>query len=200
MWASWGAYVTFFRDVMGWKDEILDRFAIDEDLIRSCGWVWWHENVLAISDRPAFIHRDDQGRLHSETGPAIGYRDGWAISCWHGTAVPHEWIADRSVTPEIALTWENAEQRRAACEIVGWEKLLAGMGAKLIDRDPEPTVGELYEVNHPAIGGRGRFLRMYCPTGRWFAEPVPPDVKTALEANAWGFGLEPHEYRPSFQS
>jgi hypothetical protein len=79
LYASWGAYISFFRDICGWRDPTLEKFKIDEELIRSCGWVWWHENVLAISDRPRIIKHDEEGRLHCEDGPAMLYPDGWAL-------------------------------------------------------------------------------------------------------------------------
>jgi len=189
-WSSWSAYVSFFRDVCGWDDPILERFSIDEDIIKSCGWTWWHQNVLAISDRPKEIHRDDQGRLHCETGPSIAYRDGWSLWHWHGVSVPSGWIENKSsLTAQIALTWENIEQRRAACEILGWNTVLKELDAKTIDRDEEPEVGELVEVTIPDIG-RERFIRVRCGTGREFALPVPPTMKTALEANLWTYGID----------
>jgi hypothetical protein len=176
---------------LGWQDKSLDLFKIDEDLIKSCGWVWWHENVLAISDRPKEIHLDDRGRLHSLVGPSISYRDGWCLYHSHGTSVPAEWIEDRNaLTPQTALTWANVEQRRAACEILGWERILCELNATTIDTDPDPEIGQLVEVTIPEIG-RERFLRVRCGTGRAFALPVPPTVTTALAANAWTFDIPP---------
>jgi len=32
-----------------------------------------------------------------------------------------------------------------------------------------------------------------CGTGRTFALPVPPDMKTAIQANAWTYGLDPKD-------
>jgi len=190
LWSSWAAYVSFFRDVMGWDDPILEKFTVDETLIKSCGWTWWHEDVLVISDRPEHIDRDDEGRLHSPIRKAIEYRDGWGFCAWHGVVIPSEWIERKeSITPEIALTWQNIEQRRAACEIVGWAKILQKLNAKTIDADDDPEIGELLEVNLPDAG-RNRFLRVKCGTGREFALAVPPDVNTALEASAWTYGLE----------
>src|SRR4029077_7100355 len=72
-WANWCAYFSFIRDVLELRHPVFERFEIDEQLTKSCGWVWWHENVLAISDRPAVLHRDARGRLHCETGPSIAY-------------------------------------------------------------------------------------------------------------------------------
>ena len=188
-WASFGAYVSFLRDVAGWDDPVLDRFRIDEDLIKNCGWVWWHENVLAISDRPEIIRRDDAGRLHSESSPSIAYRDGWALWHWHGIAVPEAWVVDKAaLTPEVALGQDNLELRRAACEIVGWDRILTELGGSTIDRDIDPEIGELVEVNLPG-SGKEKFLRVLCGTGRRFAIPVPREMRTALEANAWTYDL-----------
>jgi hypothetical protein len=198
-WASWGAYVSFFRDVCGWQDPILDRFGIDEALVKNCGWVWWHENVLAISDRPQLIKRDDQGRLHNEAGPSIAYRDGWALHHWHGTSIPREWIEDKSkLTPAIALGASNIERRRAACEMLGWERILGELKAKTIDKDADPQIGELVEVKLPGEGRQkitARYLRVQCGTGRKFAVGVPPTINTAIEAQSWMQGLSPDEFR-----
>ncbi len=103
--------------------------------------------------------------------------------------MPREWIEQRhKLTPKTALTWENIEQRRAACEILGWSRILTELNAKTIDRDADPEIGELVEVELPQIG-REKFLRVTCGTKREFALPVPPSMKTALEAQAWTWGL-----------
>ncbi len=93
LWSGWCAYISYIRDVLGLNEEsLVDRFDIDETLAKSAGWVWWHENVLAISDRPSELHRDNLGRLHNDNGPSISYRDGWSLWHWHGIAVPKEVI------------------------------------------------------------------------------------------------------------
>jgi hypothetical protein len=137
---------------------------------------------------------DDQERLHSENGPAILYRDTFAVYSWHGVQVPAEWIRDKSLDAKTALTWSNMEQRRAACEILGWINVLAQLKAKSLDKDEDPMIGELLEVKIPDLG-KERFLKVLCGTGRTFAIPVPPTVKTALEANAWTFGVDPEKLR-----
>ena len=67
--------------------------------------------------------------------------------------------------------------------------LLRELKAKTIDSDEDPKIGELVEVNIPEIG-KEKFLRVLCGTGRRFALPVPPTMKTALEANAWTYGVD----------
>jgi len=186
----WVAYYLFAEKIgvdFGHNSRLLRLWA---DISESVSWWTPFEEVCFISDRPAFTKMDNENRLHREDGPAVEYRDGWGVYSWHGTRVPAEWIKDRkSLTAKTALTWKNIEQRRAACEILGWVNVLAELKAKTIDRDEDPEIGELLEVNIPEIG-RERFLKVLCGTGRTFALPVPPTMKTALEAQAWTFGVE----------
>jgi len=141
-WASWIAYISFMRDVLGWDDPVLERFKIDEILATSCGWVWWHENVLAISDRPQEIHRDNQGRLHNHSGPSISYRDGWALHHWHGVMVPaHVIEAPQTITLAEIDAANNAEVRRVMIERYGASHYLLDSGAEVIHHD---AYGKLY--------------------------------------------------------
>ncbi len=134
---------------------------------------------------------DTRGRLHSETGYAIEFRDGWGVAAWRGTIVPVDWIRNRSsLDPRIALTDPSVERRRAAAEIVGWGRVLASLPNQTIDTDPDPQIGRLIDVDLPDAPA-SRFLLVRCATGRDFALPVPRECKTALEANAWTYGIEP---------
>ena len=83
--------------------------------------------------------------------------------------------------------------------MLGWDRILDVLNAVVINKDNDPEIGELVSVNIPDIGDE-KFLRVRCGTGRNFALPVPPDMKTALEANAWTWGLEPNEYRPEIRT
>ena len=192
-WAGFAAWVSYFRDVCGWENDALKKFEIGETIVKSCGWTWWHKNVLAISDRPHTIKRDDEGRLHCENGPSIAYRDGWSLYHWHGVSIPPAWVCGEPPSAKEALTWANVEQRRAACEILGWVKVLDQLNAKVIDKHESEEIGTLLEADIPD-SGKERFLRVRCGTGREFCLPVPREMKTALEANAWGYGLDPGDF------
>lgn len=169
------------------NSELLNDWAT---LAKTIGWWTPYEDHCFIADRPRVARFDNEKRLHREDGLAIEYSDGWGIAAWHGTRVPREWILDKkSLTAKTALTWQNVEQRRAACEILGWINVLKELKAKTLDRDEDPEIGELLEVNIPEIGTE-KFLKVVCGTGRTFALPVPPDMKTALQANAWTFGID----------
>lgn len=169
-----------------------------EPLIRTaetCGWFFCGEDTVIMMEKTAQVKLDEQNRLHCENGPAVAYKDDFKAYCWHGVTVPDEWIENKaSLTPAIALSQTNIELRRCACEILGWVHILDSLKAKVIDKDEDPMVGTLYEVNIPDIG-KERFLKVLCGTGRTFAIPVPKNMKTALEANAWTYDVEPEEIR-----
>ena len=195
------AWATCFRDVFNLKIDksTLDRLDINEAIVKSCGWTWWHENVLAISDRPSIINRDAENRLHCENGPSIAYRDGWALYHWHGVSIPKEWVTGQKPTASQALSWSNIEQRRAAVEIVGWSNILKELDTKIIDESNDPEIGVLLEATIPDSGAE-RFLKVMCGTKREFILSVPREMQTALEANAWTYGLMPNEYAPEIRT
>jgi hypothetical protein len=162
-------------------------------LAKVSSWVWVEKDVAIICDRPSVIKRDDNNLLHAEDCAAILYRDGFAVYAWHGQQVPKKWIMEKqSLTAAEALGQTNMELRRAACEIVGWANILNELNYKTIHEDEDPMIGKLVEVNIPDIG-KEKFLMVRCGTGRDFAIPVPPDMKTALEANCWTYGFENNE-------
>jgi hypothetical protein len=185
--AYWVAFYDFFQtecklDLGGKLDGMMA-------MAKECGWTNVYDTLAVVQSRPNKIKMDDQNRIHCEDGPCIEYPDGTQIYGWHGVRVPKEWFTDRkSLTPQIALTWENTEQRRAACEILGWARVLRELDSSVIDEDADPMIGTLIEVEIPEIG-REKFLKVLCGTGREFAIPVPPEMKTALEANAWTYDI-----------
>lgn len=185
--APWLSFYDYFKTCVG--VEGLEQIEGLTELAYHCGWVSFYEDVVVFQDRPCTIKMDEQNRTHCEDGPAIAYSDGFAIYVWHGVTIHPEWITNKSaLTPKIALTWENIEQRRCACEILGWVHILKELNAKTIDTDDDPMVGTLVEVTIPDIG-KEKFLKVLCGTGREFAIPVPPEMKTALEANAWTYDI-----------
>lgn len=196
--AGWLSFYDYFREVVGIKD--CDKLEGLFDLAKNVGWMNVYEDLVVFQEKPIAIHFDDQKRLHSEVGPSVEYADGFGIYSWHGVAIPKEWITKRAeLTPKMALGWTNIEQRRAACEIVTWARILRELDAKVIESDADPMIGTLVEVNIPEIG-KEKFLKVLCGTGREFAIPVPPNMKTALEANAWTYDLKPEEYMPEVRT
>lgn len=179
--AGWLSFYAYMTDVLKIDLEKIQGLIA---LAKVCGWWAPYENAAILQDRPSAIHFDDEQRLHSETGAAIAYRDGFGVYAWHGVRVPKTWILDKPPSAADTLRWENIEQRHAACEMVGWHNILAELGATVVQRDDNPLVGCIMEAELPDVG-RQRFLHVSCGTGRQFALMVPPDINTAREGQAW---------------
>jgi len=187
-WISWNVFIDTLLKFIPYN-KIYDSNIEEYKLAKSAGYYWAFEKLAIICERPKLIKLDDQNRLHNPDGPSISYGPLFELYSWHGVTIPKEWILDKTfLTAEIALKTVNIEQRRAACEILGWNKIVKGLKGKVIDKHPNPQVGELIEVHIPDIG-KEKFLRVLCGTGREFALPVPPEMKTALQAQAWTWGL-----------
>lgn len=191
--ASWLAFYSYFKDVCNLEElNIIDGLV---ELAKCSGWVWVDKDEAIIMERHNVLKFDDQKRTHCEDGPAIAYPDGTEIFVWHGVRVDRKWIMEKDkLTAKEALSQTNLELRRVACEIVGWAKILKDLKSRVIDQDPDETIGTLLRVNIPDVGEEN-FLQVRCGTGRQFAIPVPPEMKTAAEANAWTFGLSSDEIR-----
>ena len=183
-WAAFPAWATFFRDVLGVDVPVGPR----EDTDSACGWWWPHTQFTIVSDRPQSLHRDGEGRLHSQTAAAISWRDGWSCYYWHGVRVPKEWIlTPDSVERSLVLTNQNIEQRRCLAEILGWASVLDQVQTKIIDENSNPSIGTLLEC--VVEGEPARFLRVKCGTGRDFVLSVPIEMRTALQANACSYDV-----------
>jgi hypothetical protein len=189
-WAAYDCYLTAMRDIIGLRLPEYEKYAAWERCSIAAPFRVLHEEFCIVSDFPEVLRIDDQNLPHCENGPSHRWRDGWSLYHWHGVSIPAEWIEDRaSLTPQIALTWQNIEQRRAACEILGWESILSELKARVINENDDPQVGTLVEVTLPDAG-KERFLRVVCGTGRKFALPVPKEMKTAIQAQAWTYGFD----------
>lgn len=168
------------------------------DLAHACGWWYPYDEVCIICDKPAFIKHEDE-RLHSSTGPAVEFRDGLKIYSWRGVRIPGEWVEGHPPTPKEIFKISNMELRHAACQIVGWHKILNELGGILIDQNENPEIGELWEIELPDWG-KQRILRVFDPCGnRIHGITVDNKCKTALEANASTYGYTPQDFKPEFR-
>ena len=204
--APWLAFYEFFMRHFDLAKKANGLMAV----AKACGWVWPFAGCAIITDRPAIISMDDQNRLHRADGPAIEYRDGFAVHAWHGVRIPSEWIdTPEALDAKSAVTWPNVEQRRAAIEILGWNRVLDALEAKSLGGNPDPKIGELIEVHLPFEDEDGNdttralFLKAQCGTGRTIFEAVDPDeidldhrFDPAWCAQAWRDGYSPADWLP----
>ena len=93
----------------------------------------------------------------------------------------------------------NIEQRRCACEIIEWAQVLKHLDAQVIDKDPDETIGTLLEVSLPDSGQEKFLLALDPNVNKLVGIPVPFEMKTALQANSWTYGIEEFDFKPTFR-
>jgi len=177
-----------------------------DGISKSCGWWWAFENAVFISDRFESLHQDGLNRLHNPDGPAMRFRDGYSIYAVNGVVVP-EWVIEtpEKITPQLIEGEKNAEVRRVMIGKYGWHNFLHNVDAKLIDRDPDPTIGELWRWREPD-GVEVKILRALNGTPdpetgeeKWYSLRVPINFTLALHANRYTYPVARHlsddEYR-----
>lgn len=144
--AHWLGFIEYFREVCGLIGETEKAQGLTE-LAKSAGWFLPHENICWVSERHHLLERDERGRLHCLTGPAIAYPDGWAVYAVHGVRLP-AWIIEHPEQITVAKidAESNAEIRRVMIERYGADKYMLDSGAKPIQRD---RCGILYRKTVP---------------------------------------------------
>ena len=206
----------FFRQVFGLETqtEKLDGLA---DLAHSAAWFLPHANICWVSERHNILARDDRGRLHSVSGPAVAYPDGWTIYAVHGVRVPADIITNPEALTVVRIEAEqNAEVRRVMIERMGYERYILESGATLLNTD---EFGSLYRKELPddeplvmvhvlnstpePDGTIKKYMLRVDPQLRpllgdqKFGEP---QEMTARNAVAAGFGLRGEDYAPLMET
>src|ERR1017187_682625 len=117
-WVGWIAFYRFGEKIgVKYKAADSSRLAEWDALSRACHWFFPFENFCLLSRAPTALHVDAAGRLHSPTGYAIAYADGYGFCSWHGIRLTGDQV-DIVLNPErlsmARIDGErNAEIRRA---------------------------------------------------------------------------------------
>jgi hypothetical protein len=180
-----------------------DRLDGLAEVARHAGWWWPYERAVVISERPEALHRDEAGRLDRGDGPALAYRDGFALHAWRGMPVPAEFLEELNfLTSKRIREEENAELRRVMLEFYGYDRYLTESGAEPVHRD---ETGVLWRI---ALDGDEDVVMVEVvnstpePDGthRVYWLRVPPGTRTAKAGVAWTFGLDGNAYAPVRQT
>ena len=199
-----GACYPGFCALLDYCNEVLgipmDRDFLD--LSESCSHYWLLRDACFAAERPVAINRDEHGRLHCETGPAISFQSGWGLWYWRGVRVHRDTIErpERLCVSRIESE-RNAERRRVMIERYGQARYMTDSGAKLIHEDAR---GRLWR-HHTRWG-----LTTWVEVRNSTPEPdgsvkthflsVPPDIRSASEAVAWTFGVTEETYQPRVET
>jgi hypothetical protein len=167
------------------------------NLLKQTQYILPYDRVAFVSERPLVLKQDAQGRLHSDHGPALAFADGFRIYSWHGATISERVIDNpESLTVEDIENQRNAEIRRVMIERYGMERYIRTSGAREIHSDETGVLYRKEFLNDEALvmvkvinstpeadgSFKAYFLR------------VPPTMKTAKEAVAWTFNIDPDRY------
>jgi hypothetical protein len=160
---------------------------------------WLGRNLALVVRRPRLLSRDEAGRLHSATGKAVEYPDGWGCYAWHGTPVPERFIlAPEGLTREDFLNEPNIEMRRVIQERMG-TRFVEELAGTVIDAGPRGTLYEVELRDDPEEVAH--YVQVHdMSTERVYYLRVPPTIQSAAAAVAWTFGLNSDAYRPAQES
>jgi hypothetical protein len=221
--SGWLSFYDVFRRI-GLKE--IDQLNGIIQISQNCGWWWPFSGAVILTERPNLIARDTANRLHSATGPALRYPDGWSIFAWHGLRLDARLIEHPETITVAEIEKEsNAEMRRAKVEIYGTGRYLLDSGAQEMHRD---NFGILYRKNQandeplvmvrvcnatPEPDGSLSVEHVLATFGRpaWMVDGlegrfkeyfirVPPTMQRAKEAVAWTFSKTEAEYQPNIET
>jgi len=161
------------------------------------------------------IHRNEDGRVHCETGPAIEFTDRPSIYALNGIRMEKEIVltpADK-IDPHILLKEKNVEVRREIIKKIGIERVVETLAKRVVEKythhydnvsleyelvdldlgDIEPLVNKIGRNpetgNMMAITTHRPYLKMKNPsTGDWHVEGIPIQIHTVREALKWRNG------------
>lgn len=160
-----------------------------------------HRHIALLVPKPDEFSADANGRLHSLTGPAVRFGSR-AAYFFQGLRVEEPlWsLLSQGLLPPAReiITQPNTELRRLLMQRYGHAHLVEDLCGRATHQD---DFGTLYHLEIPADEPLVMVKVVNStpePDGTFkdYFLRVPPGMKTAREAVAWTFRLEPYEYEP----
>ena len=140
---------------------------------------------------------DDRARLHSDSGYALQFPDGYGFHSWHGVTVPQYVVETPSkITVEDIEGEFNAEVKRIKIQIYGEQRYLQDSTHVILDESAYGTLlRKEIDMDEPLVMVRVKNSTAE-PDGtfKYYYLRVPPLTATALEGVAWTFGISPDDY------
>lgn len=166
MYNSWYAKQDYLFNFLI-KDKSTEGNLLNELISKmaSVHQIYCFKNICFVSNFPTHIRLNDNDELHSQSKPALEYKDGFSLYYSNGIEMKEEYIltsADR-ITKEQFTSEENADMRRELIRKIGINKVIEMLEAKTIDTFSTKTGGkyELLQVKlHNDV--EGKFLKMKC--------------------------------------
>ena len=148
-------------------------------------WIVPHEGACWLGEQPDALCADGQGRLHCASGPALRYRDGFALFAYKGVVVPSWTITHPE---QISLRWIDAEIdptiRHAMIDIFTPKRFIEAGGADAVARDGIGTLWRRKWTHRGTTIDAWAAIEYASPTmpGHRIFETVPADLRAPSDA------------------
>ena len=197
--ASLGIYA-YLHDVRGWQEPAQPMRGLWR-IAASAGWMVPHQQVCWISDRPDLLNMDAAGRLHSASGPALRYRDGWSAYVWKGIEVP-AWAIEHPEQIRLSSIDDTFDPvlRNCLIDIMTPERFIKAGGATRVATDDTGVLWRKHWSYRGSVIGSWSAVEVVNGTTdsdgtyRHYFLRVPPHMGTPREAVAWTYGLSAKQY------
>jgi hypothetical protein len=168
--------------------------------------VWIFDDAVILCERPTSVRLDENAELHAGDGAALTYADGPDAFAWHGRVVP-PWAILAPASLRLLHDSDTAA-RRVAIENAGWPEVIRVLGMPNLGECDDPgNVGRRLRLHRmpPRLADElyGRHANVLLMTNGSpardgslpsFAEVVPGELSTPLDAVAWQYGVAPDVY------
>ena len=203
---SWLSYWEFYIRAEILRSKLFDQYSAY--LKQGIFNVIYLKDYCIICGCPKNVRRDDRGRLHSTSKGAIEWVNGDFDYFIHGISFPENiWsgIVQKTISARQAVELSNSEQRTIACQMLGYDTIIAELNAKKIHSTFRKVFGNeqkslryyLYEIDlrDDSMRGPAHFIKVECPsTGKETLLRVPPNVMKCDAALAWTFNQTVADY------
>jgi len=210
--AGWLSFYAYFAEVC--ELAAATRLRGLKEVAAASGWWWPFSGAVILTERPTVLVRDAENRLHSDTGPALHYPDGWGIWAIHGLRVDRRVVeTPETLTAEEVRDEPNAEIRRHMLDRYAGLRGSAAAGRWLSDmgltpigqvditakmqpsglsiwrmsHGDEPVMCKLYRAEMPDDEPLVLLWVVCTSTAKEVFLRVPPHMKDAAGARDWTF-------------
>ena len=157
------------------------------------------EDVLYVAPTPLVLI-DEQNRYHSETKPAIRWKNGHEFYFIHGVSVNEKIVKyPEKLTKQDWLNEENLEVKRIIQDRMA-ERFVTEVGGKVISKHKDPRIGEIIEIDiSPDPEKVARYLHAKdWSTDRMYFLRIPPNISDPEIAQRWTYDVK--DLRPKYRT
>jgi len=138
-WAYWMCYHHYYisQQLIKLEEQLRKKYENLYTLVMTSGCIDAYTGLVVVWERPQHIKRNAKKQLHCDGGPALRFRDGFALYRLNGVKVPKD-IACLHHSKIPVSRWideKNVEVKREIIRKIGIERIYNELGATVIDSE-----------------------------------------------------------------